>query len=207
MRMQEMVEYLEAKGFKATKKYIPEARHYEFRIEKDGNRLMECFKYPENCSELEKNLKQESFLDHMLDDFRRLFRHSGEWNELPKELLGMFAPSTRFTIKQVIFNDPATIVLWTDGTKTVVKAENEPFDPEKGLAMAISKKALGNKGNYYNVFTKWLPEEKPNLTPNLKPNLKLNYIPNTERLSIGMNKAVKAWDDFCSKLGDELNHD
>ena len=63
-------------------------------------------------------------------------------------------------ITNVIFNDPATIVFWNDGTKTVVKAEGEPFDPEKGLAMAIAKKALGNKGNYYNEFKKWLPEEE-----------------------------------------------
>ena len=62
-------------------------------------------------------------------------------------------------IKKVIFNDPATIVFWSDGSKTVVKAHDEPFDPEKGLAMAISKKFLGNKGNYYNEFKKWLPEE------------------------------------------------
>lgn len=61
-------------------------------------------------------------------------------------------------IEKVIFNDPATIVIWRDGTKTVVKAENELFDPEKGLAMAISKKALGNQGNYYEKFKKWLPE-------------------------------------------------
>ena len=64
------------------------------------------------------------------------------------------------SIKNVIFNDPATIVFWTDGTKTVVKAENEPFDPEKGLAMAIAKKSLGNKGDYYNEFKKWLPKEE-----------------------------------------------
>ena len=64
------------------------------------------------------------------------------------------------SIKNVIFNDPATIVFWGDGTKTVVKAEGEPFDPEKGLAMAIAKKALGNKGNYYNEFKKWLPKEE-----------------------------------------------
>ena len=32
-------------------------------------------------------------------------------------------------IENVIFNDPATIVFWDDGTKTVVKAQNEPFDP------------------------------------------------------------------------------
>lgn len=56
------------------------------------------------------------------------------------------------SIDKVIFNDPATIVFWKDGSKTVVKAENEPFDEEKGLAMAIAKKALGNKGNYYNIF-------------------------------------------------------
>ena len=61
-----------------------------------------------------------------------------------------------FRIQKVIFNDPATIILWSDGSKTVVKAENEEFDPEKGLAMAISKKALGNEGNYYNVFKEWL---------------------------------------------------
>ena len=62
-------------------------------------------------------------------------------------------------IEKVIFNDPATIIFWNDGTKTVVKADDEPFDPEKGMAMAISKKVLGNEGNYYKVFKKWLPKE------------------------------------------------
>ena len=65
-------------------------------------------------------------------------------------------------IKKVIFNDPATIIYWGDGTKTVVKAEEETFDPEKGMAMAIAKKALGNQGRYYEQFKKWLPEEDPN---------------------------------------------
>lgn len=64
-------------------------------------------------------------------------------------------------IKSVIYSGPATIVFWKDGTKTVVKCNNEKNDPEKGLAMAFSKKMFGNKGNYYNVFKKWLPEEKP----------------------------------------------
>lgn len=58
-------------------------------------------------------------------------------------------------IKKVIFNNPATIVFWADGTKTIVKAENEEFDPEKGLAMAIAKKAFGNKGNYFNKIKEW----------------------------------------------------
>lgn len=64
-------------------------------------------------------------------------------------------------IKKVIFNNPATIVLWKDGTKTVVKCgEEDHFDPEKGLAMAIAKKALGNKWSYYNIFKKWIAEDE-----------------------------------------------
>ena len=65
-------------------------------------------------------------------------------------------------IKNVIFNDPATIVFWGDGTKTVVKCQDgDEFDPEKGLAMAIAKKAYGNKGSYCNKLKKWLPKEEP----------------------------------------------
>lgn len=62
-------------------------------------------------------------------------------------------------IVNVIFNEPATIVFWSDGTKTVVKAQNgEKFDKEKGLAMAIIKKSLGNKGSYFNEIKKWTGE-------------------------------------------------
>ena len=63
-------------------------------------------------------------------------------------------------IKNVIFNDPATIVFWDDETKTVVKAEDEVFDPEKGLAMAIVKKTMADNRGYYNeIFKKWIPEK------------------------------------------------
>ena len=60
-------------------------------------------------------------------------------------------------IKKVIFNEPATIVFWSDGSKTVVKCgENDFYDHEKGLAMCIVKRFLGNKGNYYKKLRKWL---------------------------------------------------
>lgn len=63
-------------------------------------------------------------------------------------------------VERAIFNDPATIVFWRDGTKTVVKAQKgEKYDPEKGLAMAFSKKMFGNEGNYYDQFTKLLPKK------------------------------------------------
>ena len=41
-------------------------------------------------------------------------------------------------IKKVIFNDPATIVLWDDGTKTVVKcSEGDIYSEWSGLAFCI----------------------------------------------------------------------
>lgn len=64
-------------------------------------------------------------------------------------------------IRNVYFNDPLTCVIWKDGTKTFVKNADgdHNYDSEKALAMAISKKALGNKYNYYKEFEKWLPED------------------------------------------------
>ena len=66
-------------------------------------------------------------------------------------------------IKNVIFSGPCTIVQWSDGDKTIVRCENEDFDKEKGLAMAIAKKLFGtneSKSNYNDIFKKWIPEEE-----------------------------------------------
>lgn len=72
-------------------------------------------------------------------------------------------PELNVDIEKVVYNDPATIIFWADGTKTVVKCqEGDTYDPEKGLAMAICKKALGtnkSKSNFNDIFKKWLPKE------------------------------------------------
>ena len=48
-------------------------------------------------------------------------------------------------IKQVIFNDPATIVTFSDGTKVCVKAnENDKFSKEVGLMYALVKRLYAN---------------------------------------------------------------
>lgn len=71
--------------------------------------------------------------------------------------IGKYKNPISLTIKDIIFNPPATIVFWSDNTKTVVKADGETYDPEKGMAMAISKKLMGdNKFEYYNTFLHWL---------------------------------------------------
>lgn len=63
-------------------------------------------------------------------------------------------------IKKIIFNNPATIVYWEDGTKTVVKCgDGDTWDKEKGLAMCFTKKALGNKGNFNEKIKKYLKDD------------------------------------------------
>lgn len=59
------------------------------------------------------------------------------------------------TIERVIFNPPATVVIWSDGTKTIVKAskgkkksETDEFSEEIGLAMAIAKKYFGSRSAF-----------------------------------------------------------
>lgn len=66
-------------------------------------------------------------------------------------------------IRKVIFNAPATVVLWSDGTKTVVKCgPNDIFDKEKGLAMAIVKKMAGNDSRFHKIFKQWCKSDETN---------------------------------------------
>lgn len=61
-----------------------------------------------------------------------------------------------FEVKKVIFNNPATIVIWTDGVKTVVKCQKgDTFDREKGIALCFMKRAMGNKGDFNNILKQW----------------------------------------------------
>lgn len=68
-----------------------------------------------------------------------------------------------FEPKKVIFNDPATIVIWNDGTKTIVKRrEGEPDDKEKAIMYCILKKLCGNKATMDRYLKLFLKEEESN---------------------------------------------
>lgn len=57
-------------------------------------------------------------------------------------------------IKKVIFNDPATVVIWDDGTKTVVKCSlGDTYSEWSGLAFCICKKLMGDE--FHKVFKHW----------------------------------------------------
>ena len=120
-----------------------------------GYPKQECVPFSVNVIELERNINN---------------RMNGEEKELETALMrrmsntmhGIYSNRVNCKgfgtpqIKKLIFNPPATIVFWNDGTKTVVKCQNhEEFAPEKGLAMAFFKKMHGNKGHYFEEIKKW----------------------------------------------------
>ena len=64
-------------------------------------------------------------------------------------------------IKKVIFNYPATIIIWSDKTKTVVKCKaGDMWDPEKGFVMAYLTKVMG-KSELHKSLKKYVrPQEE-----------------------------------------------
>lgn len=102
------------------------------------------------------------------------------WDKLCVEAMVEDKPIGAYGIEKVLFQNPATIVFWSDGTKTVVNCMDnvetkkkivdgkeviirkprkcDTYSKEAGLAMAIVKKWAGNNGNYNNIFRKFIPE-------------------------------------------------
>lgn len=182
MRMDTMNKIFEARGFEVERKWEESA--YRFTISKNGFNLSEGFCY--SGSETD----QVTFIEGMIKKFEALYpsilpRPYASLNTFKSiqvdasisngpigvttynkiDMLLKKDVSLSTIIVEVIFNNPATIIKWIDGTKTVVKSNGEDYDPEKGFAMAIAKKAFGNKGNYYNAFKQWLPKNEDAESP------------------------------------------
>lgn len=86
-----------------------------------------------------------SWTEGMIESVIPQEQRSSLYDAVNVMLKNMFNSRAQFSfvkaINKVIYNKPATIVLWADGTKTTAKcAEGETFDPEKGLVICALKK-------------------------------------------------------------------
>lgn len=111
-------------------------------------------------------------------------------------------------IKNVIFAPPATIVYWSDGSKTVVKcSKKDVFDPEKGLAMAIAKCCGGNKGNYYKEIQNWVEKsgkKYPGKTATQKKAAPKSN-PDRESMKKLISKTNEDWNEFLKACANNDN--
>lgn len=86
------------------------------------------------------------------DNFRRFIL--GEWN--PK--LSNQEKLNPDNIEKVIFNPPATIVIFKDGTKVIAKTHNEDFDEEKGFMACMMKIMFPSRTKFNRVIDKGIEE-------------------------------------------------
>nr|DAT40666.1 MAG TPA: hypothetical protein [Caudoviricetes sp.] len=66
----------------------------------------------------------------------------------------------KLDVKKIIFSGPKTIVMWTDGTKTIVSMSKDEtnFDPEAAFCAAYTKKMFGTNSKIKRVI-----KEKSNI--------------------------------------------
>lgn len=64
-----------------------------------------------------------------------------------------------YWITKIINNEPYTIVLWSDGTKTSAKCgKDDKYDVEKGLLLCVLKKIVGGD-NVAKLLQDWITEQ------------------------------------------------
>ena len=81
----------------------------------------------------------------------KLTGHAGDLGAVIDMLENSRMPMS-FVPEKVIKNGPATVVVWNDGSKTVVKRTDEDDDPEKGFAMALVKKLYGTRSRFKKML-------------------------------------------------------
>ena len=63
-------------------------------------------------------------------------------------------------IKEVIYSDPATIVFWSDNTKTVCKCRYpDTYSKETGLTLCVLKKIFGGT-KLKHLMEDWIPDQE-----------------------------------------------
>ena len=131
---------------------------YDYSIEKQSDKQSQItLKGIIDDEKMDKMIVEANALNTAIQQITYSCTFSGPSSAI--SISNSFPPNTvKLDIKRVIHNAPATVIMWNDGTKTVVKAHHEPFDLEKGFAMAVCKKLLGD--SYKKTFLEYCGKEE-----------------------------------------------
>lgn len=126
----------------------------------------------------------------------RLKRELGINDDIPSAY-----PGSTFVIDKVIFNPPATIVFWLDGTKTVVKCkEGEEFSEWAGIALCLAKKLYGP--NFHKIF-KAHCSDSDKIEKSARISVSSRGDP-TDGILLSMKEATKTANEIIMDLGKRI---
>lgn len=104
---------------------------------------------------------------HESEDIHKKLIRTAVLNSVYRANSAYIFEKTKYLIDRVIFHDPATIIYWKDGTKTVVKCkEGEKFDKMTGFAMALLKHECGK--DFHAMLKEWTSDENPRVIDRTK---------------------------------------
>lgn len=94
----------------------------------------------------------------------------------------------KLDVKKIIFSGPKTIVLWSDGDKTIVSMSKDEakFDPEAAFCAAYTKKMFGSNSKIKHVI-----EQKSNIEQHQRIA--------EEKLKEANEKIRQEWDKFVKE--------
>lgn len=107
-----------------------------------------------------------SDFDNLRIELRNICRMAGKYTTYEKQKVAYYGSgqeltaATKLSIKKIIFNGPATVIFWTDGTKTVVRyndATETIDDREKAVFAACAKKLIGTNATGSNYLDRIKP--------------------------------------------------
>lgn len=97
-----------------------------------------------------KNIEEET-ITMGLRSCKTLYRNLKEFHD---KRIGGTDEMKNVDVKKIIFSGPKTIVLWTDGTKTIVSMSKDEtnFDPEAAFCAAYTKKMFGTNSKIKRII-------------------------------------------------------
>lgn len=117
-----------------------------------------------------KNVSTAEAARIIADEFRAI------QDDALRRICNIYSKNVVAAIDHVVFNGPATIIFWQDGTKTVLKChEGDEFSAVTGFALCMLKGMLGNQA-YHDLCEHWLDdvyavdEERKKIIEDAKPN-------------------------------------
>lgn len=117
----------------------------------------------------------------------------------------IYTGSRKPEVDRIIFNNPATIVFWKDGTKTVVKvSDGETYSPYYGFLAALAKKIYGSNSAIQRIVKQFLPEEEPHVSRRME-NTAVPDVKEPEEEKKEEEEGTTASGSFFDQLLDFLN--
>ena len=154
---------------KAVHHYLPMFDGYAYSFDADGN--LECWRIVTEVEIEEDEAPEPELPEFLIKKFHvdgepflarysrmPLVDHLDSVAYMSNVVERYTAPNKPVRLDHVVYNDPATIACWSDGTKTIVKCgTKDTYDPEKGLLLCIAKKVSDNGKDWYKKLQSKLP--------------------------------------------------